>query len=58
MTAIGQITGQNPPFILGTTFELWPLGYTEAERAVAAGFLLAADAGEITAIAAVNSPAW
>jgi hypothetical protein len=34
LTVIGQITGQNPPFILGTTFELWPLGYTEAEYAL------------------------
>jgi hypothetical protein len=31
LTAIVEITGQNPPFILGTTFELPPLGYTEAE---------------------------
>ena len=34
MTVLGQITGQKPPFILGTTFELGPLGYTEAEYAL------------------------
>jgi hypothetical protein len=34
LTSIGQITGQKPPFILGTTFELGPLGYTEAEYAL------------------------
>jgi len=34
LTVTRQITGQNPPFILGTTFELSPLGYTEAEYAL------------------------
>jgi hypothetical protein len=41
----------------------WPVAYLEqfdeaTARAVAAGFLLQADAGEITAIAAINSPSW
>jgi Alpha/beta hydrolase domain len=31
LTLIGQVTGRKPPFILGTTFELGPLGYIEAE---------------------------
>ena len=34
MTVLGQITGRKPPFLLGTTFELGPLGYTEAEYAL------------------------
>lgn len=66
MTVIRQITGQKPPFVLGTTFELPPLGYAEADselseataRAVAAGFLLEADADEIITIAALNRPSW
>jgi Alpha/beta hydrolase domain len=34
VTVVGEITGQSPPFIFGTTFELPPLGYTEAEYAL------------------------
>jgi hypothetical protein len=34
LTVIGQITGDKPPFLLGTSFELGPLGYIEAEYAL------------------------
>ena len=34
LTVTRQITGQRPPFLLGTTFGLAPLGYTEAEYAL------------------------
>jgi hypothetical protein len=60
-------------FLAGTTIPLGtdalraryptPAAYLEqfeeaTAKAVAAGFLLRADAGEITAIAAINSPSW
>jgi hypothetical protein len=34
LSDVRQITGSKPPFLLGTAFELEPLGYTEAEYAL------------------------